>query len=162
MPSVLVLEDDATLRELILESLEEEGFRVRGAANAREALALARQGSPDLILADVRMEGMDGIDCLAELARVHPEARRVVITGYADADAPARAIRVEVDDYVHKPFRMHTLLAVVHRVLGAGRERDGYESLLGRIVAGYRTLVEKAGTALVSAKLASLDRSRDQ
>lgn len=162
MPHILVLEDDANMREILVETLEDEGHQVAGASSAPEALELSRGQRYDLVVADVRMAGMDGIDCLGALKQRNPELRSVVITGYANDDAPFRAISIEVDDYIFKPFELKAFQRVVRRVLAAGQERAGYTDLLSGFLAGYRKLVRRAGEVLTNSQLQAMERDRDR
>lgn len=162
MPAILVLEDDPNMREILVETLEDEGHEVSGAGSASEAIEISRARPFDLVVADVRMAGMDGIDCLGALKQRFPELRSVVITGYANDDAPFRAISIEVDDYIFKPFELKAFQRVVRRVLGAGQEKASYADLLSGFMAGYRKLVRKAGEALASSQLKAMESDRDR
>lgn len=129
---ILVLEDDDDLRDVLLSSLEDAGYEVCEAASADEALDLPQKSQLKLVISDVRMAGSrDGLGALAILKQERPSLRCVVITGYASEDAPRRALEIQVDDYVYKPFRLAQLLAVVKRVLGSSQER----TLLARLLA---------------------------
>lgn len=162
MPAILVLEDDPNMREILVETLEDEGHEVSGAGSASEAIEISRARPFDLVVADVRMAGMDGIDCLGALKQRFPELRSVVITGYANDDAPFRAISIEVDDYIFKPFELKAFQRVVRRVLGAGQEKASYADLLTGFMAGYRKLVRKAGEALANSQLKAMEADRDR
>lgn len=160
--AILVLEDDTNMREILVETLEDEGHEVAGAGSASEALEISRQRQFDLVVADVRMAGMDGIDCLGALKQRYPDLRSVVITGYANDDAPFRAISIEVDDYIFKPFELKAFQRVVRRVLGAGQEKASYADLLTGFMAGYRKLVRRAGEALANSQLNAMEQDRDR
>lgn len=159
---LLVLEDDGHFRQTLLENLADEGYQVQGAAGCDEALALTRQHRFALVIADVRMAGRDGIDTLAELRKLQPHLRSIIITGYADEDAPRRAINVEVSDYLYKPFRLSALLESVHRTLHLEQDRDRGNALLAPLLAGYRKLVETLSTALANRQLQAIEKDRDQ
>ncbi|MEW6281877.1 MAG: response regulator [Candidatus Eremiobacterota bacterium] len=126
---VLVLEDDDQLREVLELLLEAEGYAVMTASRAREALELADKHRFDLVVADVRMEEMDGLECLNHLVKKQPALRSIVITGYASPEAPLRAMLVRSEDYLRKPFSKAQFQESVRRVLGSRREREGYYKL---------------------------------
>lgn len=130
--SILVVEDDLNMLELVVEYLEEEGYTARGATGSQEALALAKRFPFDLVITDVRMAGVDGVDGFVLLKKKLPELKCVVITGYTDHDAPERAIKIQIDDYLHKPFKLDELLTVVNRVLNANSLAAYYYNLLER------------------------------
>lgn len=161
--SVLVLEDDLNMQELLVECMEDAGYEARGAPSADAALELARQHHFDLVISDVRMAGStDGLGALAALKADRPDLRCIVITGYADEDAPKQAIEIQVDDYVHKPFTFADLLTTVRRVLTSNQERTGYRKMLASLAAAPRRLAEMAEAALRDQAFKALDAQRDR
>ncbi|MCD6422209.1 response regulator [bacterium] len=104
---ILVIEDDELFRDAIIEILRDEGYEVEGAGNGEEAIKLAEEYFFNLIISDVRLPGgMDGLETLRRIKEATPYPfKMIVITGYADRDAPVRAIRVGADDYIYKPFQ---------------------------------------------------------
>lgn len=128
--SILVVEDDLNMQELIVEYLEDEGYMAQGVSSSTDALEVAGKLKFDLVVTDVRMAGVDGVDGFVLLKRKLPDLKCVVITGYADTDAPARAIKIQIDDYLHKPFKLDELLDVVNRVVNSHSLAAHYYSLL--------------------------------
>lgn len=123
---VLVLEDDENLRELLCETLEDEGYVSEGAANGVEAIHKVNSGVYDLLLVDVRMEGMSGLEAFAHIRQQGVELACLVITGYATEEDSIRAIRLGVGDYLRKPFEMKELLLRLARVSAVyQRQREG-------------------------------------
>ncbi|MBX3168485.1 MAG: response regulator [Candidatus Eremiobacteraeota bacterium] len=123
---VLVLEDDENLRELLCETLEDEGYRSEGAANGVEAIHKVNSGVYDLLVVDVRMEGMSGLEAFAHMRQQGVELACLVITGYATEEDSIRAIRLGVGDYLRKPFEMKELLLRLARVSAVYlRQREG-------------------------------------
>jgi DNA-binding response OmpR family regulator len=119
--TILVADDKASVRNLVREYLEAEGFRVLIAANGREALYAARQGKPDLILLDILMPEMSGYDFI-RLYRKERDTPIIVLTAKLDETDKVLGLELGADDYVTKPFGMKELLARIHAVLRrAGR-----------------------------------------
>ncbi len=114
---ILLVEDDDLLRGSLSLLLEEEGYLVSSAASAGEALAAARVTAFDLVVTDVRMPGMSGISMLREMRQSAPDTRAVVITGFADFETPVEAFRLQVDDFLTKPFDEATFLQAVQRAM---------------------------------------------
>ena len=114
---ILVLEDDDKLRLTLSQVLQGEGYHVDEAANGSDAIALAAAGGYDLVIADIRMEGVDGLEALARMKERHPEMRSLVMTGYSTEEDSIRAIRLGVGDYLRKPFRFEELMDSVQRLL---------------------------------------------
>ncbi len=128
---VCVLEDDADMREVLADVLEQDDlYSVHAAPTPGRALQLAEKLQFDLVVADVRMAEMDGIECLVELRKNQPHLRSIVMTGYASEDAPGRAIRVEAEDYLYKPFRLNEFLTTVRQVLETKKQQAMYAGLL--------------------------------
>jgi len=116
MKTILVVDDKANVRIMLQEYLSEQGFRVVAAGDGREALFVARQEKPDLILLDIMMPEMDGY----EFIRTHRrEAATPIILLTARMDETDKVLGLELgaDDYVTKPFGMRELLARVRAVL---------------------------------------------
>lgn len=146
---ILVLEDDENLRELLCETLSDEGYQVCGAANGLSALEAVRQSTFELLLLDVRMEGMTGLETFASMRQRGLELACLVITGYATEEDSIRAIRLGVGDYLRKPFEMHELLMRVERLAALHqrqREARQRESKLRELLAwlGSQLFCEKA------------------
>lgn len=122
--SILLIEDDDNLRETLMDVLADKGYDVGGAASADEALELQAEHDFDVIVSDVRMAGScDGIAAVERLKQKKPEIRCLIITGFADDTAPIRAMRVQVDDYLYKPFTLDEFFAAVERMIVSGEER---------------------------------------
>ena len=115
--SILVVEDDDALRPVLVEVLREEGYAVEEAANGDRALQHARETFFDLIITDVRMEGMDGLETAEAVHRIQPDVPVIVVTGYAHQDVPLRAIRQGAFDYLFKPFHLRELIVCVESAL---------------------------------------------
>ena len=126
MPSsILIVEDDEELRPMLVSVLEDEGYEVREAANGERALEQAREFFFDLIITDVRMGGMDGLETAEAIHRVQPDVPVIVVTGYAQENVPLRAIRQGAFDYLFKPFQLRELLLCVERALRNQELLDG-------------------------------------
>lgn len=161
---ILVLEDDEELRELLLDVLESSDFRVQGAANAAEAVVKAGQHNFDIVISDVRMAGsiddtaVDGLGALVLLKRRKPELKCIVMTGYADDDAPLRAFQIHVDDYLYKPFDVSTLLKSIQQVREAGKRRGYFQKLWDKYIVKPR--VERSQEQLTLVRIEALNTYR--
>jgi CheY-like chemotaxis protein len=118
-PLILVAEDNEANRDLIREILEEEGFRVTEAINGKDAIEKAAAEIPDLILMDIEMPVMSGLEAIKNLMQ-NEETNRVpiiVLTGLAEMDDRIKAFYSGAMDYVNKPFNTHELIAHVKSYL---------------------------------------------
>jgi DNA-binding response OmpR family regulator len=110
--SILVVEDDAAMRDLLAEELGDAGYTVAAAAGASSGLEMARAGRYDLIITDLRMPEMDGFDLIRGVVAL-PEAPHVVmITAFGSIETAIRAVKLGAYDYITKPFEMEELLLV--------------------------------------------------
>ncbi|MEX2147240.1 MAG: sigma-54 dependent transcriptional regulator [Candidatus Rokuibacteriota bacterium] len=132
-PALLVADDDPVARDLLVEVLEREGYRVRAAGGGEECLRLAAEEVFDLALVDLRMPDLDGLAVLKRLPAVQPELPVLILTAFATMDSAVEAIGVGACDYLSKPFRMDEIRLVVRRTLAAQqliREHRGYRQEL--------------------------------
>lgn len=119
--SVLVVDDDADIRDLVCEYLSEEGYAVGEAADGGTMRNLIADRVPDLVLLDLKLPGEDGLTLTRELRRNYPAMGIVMISGKEDVVDRVAGLEVGADDYLVKPFHLRELLARVRSVL---RRRD--------------------------------------
>jgi excisionase family DNA binding protein len=116
-PLVLIIDDETSFRETIRMFLEAADYRAATAADGKEGLDLAQRETPDLILLDLIMPGMSGVDVLKKLHKAIPDVPVVVVTAYPDSSLMAEALRYPPVTLLPKPLDKATLLKTVHRVL---------------------------------------------
>jgi two-component SAPR family response regulator len=117
MASILLLEDDDSMRETLVMLLEDEGYEVTAAGSGLEAVEHVSRRSFDLMITDIRMAGMDGLEALARVKESLPDVGSLVITAYAGEADSIRALRLGAGDYLKKPFELSDLLRSVERIL---------------------------------------------
>lgn len=125
-PQVLVVEDEAAIREMIAFALERAGMHVQLAADSREALASISQNRPDIILMDWMMPGVSGIDLTRRLRRepYTEEIPIIMLTARVSEDDKVSGLEAGTDDYVIKPFSPRELLARIRAVLRRSTSAD--------------------------------------
>jgi NtrC-family two-component system response regulator AlgB len=123
MPNLLVVDDEKNIRRHLTTFLTGLGHEVRSAADAQEALRIAEAERIDLVLADVRMAGMDGMALLRELRRRRPDALVILMTAYATIAGAVEAMREGAFDYLVKPFSLDEVALIVARALEVGALR---------------------------------------
>jgi len=114
---VLVVDDEASARTALAELLREEGFAVRSAADGYKALGQLEEWTPDLVITDVKMPGLDGISLMQKVREQLPGVGVVVMTAFGSVENAVAAMQQGADDYLTKPVHFPELLVVVHRVL---------------------------------------------
>jgi DNA-binding NtrC family response regulator len=116
--SVLIVDDDELIRSFLHTILKEEGHRVDEAKNGREGLAKVVAGDYDLVITDLKMPALSGLELLQEGRKQKPEARWIVITAFGSIENAVEAMKAGADDYLTKPFRdPGELRRVIQRVL---------------------------------------------
>jgi len=109
--TVLVVEDDETLRERLLRALAGRGFDVRGAADARTAVTEAQKESPEYALVDLRLGGQSGLEVVRQLRAIDAATRIVVLTGYGSIATALDALRSGAVHYLTKPASLDEIIA---------------------------------------------------
>jgi len=118
--SILVVDDELSVRDSLKEWLLSEGFmKVQTAESGAEALTLLEQSDVKLLLIDVKMPGMDGVDLLKQAKADHPDRVAVMMTAYATVDTAVEAMKSGALDYLIKPFDPQAMLAMVNRIFQA-------------------------------------------
>ena len=120
MPAtVLLAEDDATSREIYSTVLDAEGYRVIEVPDGQAALAVLNSEPVDLLLTDIMMPGMTGIELLERARQIRPDLRAIVMTGHKTSEAVIGALRNRACEFLEKPFRTEELLEAVRLVMSA-------------------------------------------
>jgi cyclic di-GMP phosphodiesterase len=114
---ILIVDDEEAIRLLLEEALSRQGYRIKAACNADEALAALSTKHFDLVLSDVRMPGMDGLGLLAEIGKRHEEVGVLLLTACEDVSMAVRAMKMGALDYVVKPLRFLEINKTVGRAL---------------------------------------------
>jgi excisionase family DNA binding protein len=117
-PRVLVVDDEAPVRDLLRRALSLAEYDVELAENGQDALDHLRQVSYDLMLTDLRMPGLDGLAVIREARRFCPNLPVIILTGHSSEDAAIEAINLGVSGYLTKPLRVPRILAAAAKVLG--------------------------------------------
>ncbi|HWR98451.1 MAG TPA: response regulator [Candidatus Methanoperedens sp.] len=123
---ILLVDDDVTLRELLADALEREGFAILQAGNGEEGVAAALTGKPDLVISDIVMPEMDGWQ-LCQTLRTLPSTKAVpflFLSSLAEAPQKVTALRLGADDYLTKPFHLATILDKVRGLIERVHQRD--------------------------------------
>jgi len=125
--SILVVDDEESVVGALSEFLTLRGYQVETAMNSRQALALIHDRAFSVVVSDLRMPGMNGVELLEQVMEVDPETVVIIMTGYASVQSAVDALKKGAYDYVMKPFSMHELEKTLR--LGLERRRLSRENL---------------------------------
>ncbi|MDQ7784424.1 MAG: sigma-54 dependent transcriptional regulator [Desulfomonilaceae bacterium] len=134
---LLVVDDEPSMREFLEIMLSQDGYHVRTASDGLEGLKSYRLEDPDLVLTDVKMPVMNGLDLIREIHALDPEIPIIAITAYACVDDALRAVKEGAYDYVSKPFEIEDLRIIIRNALETRRLRRENVELRRSIEAKY-------------------------
>jgi len=152
---ILLVDDDALLRRSLAFNLEQAGYRVSTAASAEDALALARQDVPDLVLLDIGLPGMDGLDALRPF-REQISVPVIFLTARRRELDEALGLELGADDYVTKPFDLEVLSAHIKAVLRRSVRQVEPAAAQATLVVGDITIDPTAHTVTVAGQSVDL------
>ena len=115
--SVLIVDDEEGIRETLSGIFQDEGYNVITAGSGEEALKVLKEQSPDLVLLDVWLSGIDGVETLQEIKKTNPELPVVIISGHGNIELAVKATRVGAYDFLEKPLSLERVLLVARRAL---------------------------------------------
>jgi len=116
---ILVVEDDEEMRSLLKDFIEAEGFEIDSVSNGSEAFRKLAKESFDLIITDVRMPGLTGLDILPGIRKLQPEASIIVITAFGSEEVSRRAFERGATAYLEKPIHLENLRDLVQRIVSS-------------------------------------------
>ncbi|MCL4222269.1 MAG: sigma-54 dependent transcriptional regulator [Phycisphaerales bacterium] len=148
--SILLVEDENLLRESLAELLREERYEVVEASNGKQAYDLAIERGFDLVVTDIRMPEMDGMELLGHLQRIAPQTPVVVITAFGTVNSAVEAMRVGAADFLLKPVQFEDVLVRVQRALEFGELRRERRVLTEQLAAQstFHNLIGESPTIL--------------
>ncbi len=169
MSNILIVDDEQSYRQLLSLVFEGEGHTLRTAMNGREALAMIQVEPADVIISDVKMPDMDGIELLAAIRETQPDLGVVLMTAFASVETAREAFKLGADDFIQKPFDVEELKLIVKKTLEkqalidenrafkrAQRERGSVKNIVGSsakmqaIFQMIETVAEVQSTVLIN------------
>ena len=120
---ILIIDDEGEMRELLAKVLEKNGYQVTAAADGGHALDLLEKEPMDLVVTDVRMPGMDGMEALKAIKELNPDTGVIVMTAFGSIDQAVQAVKEGAHDYISKPFKIDEMLLTIRNALEERRLR---------------------------------------
>ncbi len=120
-PSILIVDDEASILQSLSGLLSDEGFDVITASNGYEALKIVDTDSPDLVLLDIWMPGIDGIETLKEIKKENPHIQVIIITGHGTIESAVKATKLGAFDLIEKPLSIDKVIVTINNALNFRR-----------------------------------------
>ena len=114
---IMVIDDESIVGKMVKAVLEQDGYKVEAFVNASPALARLEEEKFDLVITDLKMKGVDGMEVLRTVKAHSPDIKVIMITAFANMDAALEAMRGKVDDFFPKPVKLKDLKASIQRLL---------------------------------------------
>jgi len=132
--SILIVDDEESVRDSLYNWFIEDGYRVECAENAKKALTLLESDQFDIILADIKMPGMDGLEMLRRIKSIKPDSIVIVMTAFATVDTAVKALKDGAYDYVTKPFDPDDLTHLIRNATRQISLEDENENLRKKVI----------------------------
>jgi DNA-binding NtrC family response regulator len=158
MPAILIVEDEAKMRRLLELNLGEDGFTTFSAGEAESGLKLLQENAIDLVLTDLKLPGMDGLEFLQAVKRQNAALPVVVMTAFGTVETAVEAMKAGASDYVLKPFSLAEMRMVVHKELDVRNLREENRSLREALGKRYAHPNIGARSAKMQETLATVER----
>ncbi|MEX2526300.1 MAG: sigma-54 dependent transcriptional regulator [Gemmatimonadota bacterium] len=142
---ILIVDDESNLRRMLRSVLEQEGFQVREAGRAEEAIDMVEQSPPEAILLDLALPGMSGVEALEPLSRLAPLVPVILMSGQASLADAVEATRKGAFHFLEKPLSPEAVLATLRAAREVSRARDLSRALQEELGPGVRLIGESAG-----------------
>jgi nitrogen regulation protein NR(I) len=142
--TILIIDDDDQLRRSFEKLLKEEDYAVRTAPSGEAGVKLVAQQSPDLVILDMRLPGMNGLQTFLQIQRIEPKLPVIIMTAFGTTETAIEATKMGAYDYILKPFDIPDMLAVIQKAIAAGHfmrspvimnggiEQNAREAIIGR------------------------------
>ena len=141
---ILIVDDDEGVRESLEELLRMEDYQANSSGSGEEALEALSEGF-DLVLLDIKMPGIDGVEVMHEIRKYHPDTRIIIITGYGSLESAIEAIRSGAQDYMLKPYTADEILMSISRALSEKESRTRKEILIEQLESSLDQLKDMEG-----------------
>src|ERR1700736_4691453 len=158
MPAILIVEDEAKMRRLLELDLGEEGFTTLSAGDAETGLKLLRENSVDLVVTDLKLPGMNGLEFLQAVKHQHAALPVIVMTAFGTVETAVEAMKAGASDYVLKPFSLAEMRMVIHKELDVHKLREEHRSLREALGQRYAHPNVVARSVKMQEVLATVDR----
>jgi two-component system nitrogen regulation response regulator NtrX len=138
--TILVVDDEESIRSSLTGILEDEGYRTLVAHDGLDALAIVQREMPDLVLLDIWMPRLDGLEALQKLKERHPSLTVVMMSGHGTIETAVKSTKLGAHDFIEKPLSLEKVLVTVNNALAMGRLKQENSSLRGLVLGEHEMI----------------------
>jgi DNA-binding NtrC family response regulator len=154
--SILVVDDDPLVVDFLQEYLMRSDYRVISAESGEAAISTLVQSLSDIVLVDLKMPGLDGLQTISKIAEIEPDIVTILMTGFPTLDSSVRAIRLGASDYILKPFKLDEIDLAVKNAIHEREVRREMKNLKNRVSELEQNISDKKGLITINQKVKSL------
>jgi DNA-binding response OmpR family regulator len=143
--NILIVDDEKNTRKSLEEILKLEGYRVESCPDGQSAVEALEKNSYDLMLLDLKMQGMDGLEVLAQAGEIAPDCRVIMLTAHGSLESAIQALRQGAYDYILKPAKPEELVASVNKGITERQDSERKKLLISQMEASIQELKESEG-----------------
>ncbi|HKK01972.1 MAG TPA: sigma-54 dependent transcriptional regulator [Desulfuromonadales bacterium] len=142
MKNILIIDDEESIRESLQGILQDEGFRTSFAQNGEEGLALLREEGADLVLLDIWMPGLDGIETLRRIRDLYPDQQVIMMSGHGTIETAVKATKLGAYDFIEKPLSLEKVLLCAQNAIKVNELMEENRSLKAKLAKEYEMIGE--------------------
>jgi two-component system NtrC family sensor kinase len=160
LEKILLIDDEQGIRNVLKIILAEGGYSIVCAADGQEGLELFEEEMPSIVITDIKMPGLDGIEVLKAIKERHEETEVIIITGHGEMDLAVRALKLQASDFIHKPISSDAILVAIERALdriGLRRKLKAYTDDLEKQVQEATRELKRVNTFQANLIQSSID-----
>ena len=146
---ILIIDDEAPIREVLSESLRDDGYEVQVAVDGVTGLVALKEFAPDICFLDIWMPKMDGLEVLTQAVPLHPDTSFVMISGHGTIETAVKSTRIGAWDFIEKPLSLDKVTLAIDHIVQLKAERDEKNALLNKL----RKSIALVGESLVMQKI---------
>jgi len=154
MKNILVVDDEESIRESLKGILQDEGFRPLVAEDGEEGLTILRDESPDIILLDIWMPGLDGIETLKKIREEYPEQLVIMMSGHGTIETAVKATKLGAFDFIEKPLSLEKVLLSIQNALKVGELVAENRSLKAKLAKDYEMIGDSPAISVLKEQIA--------
>ena len=159
--SILVVDDDPLVVDFLQEYLKQSDYRISIASSGEEAISSLKQLPCNIVLVDLKMPGLDGLQTIEKIAQIDPDIVTILMTGFPTIDSSVRAIRLGASDYILKPFKLDEIDLAIKKAIHEHEVRQDMKNLRERVSELEHSISGKKNQITINQKVGKTISSND-